>query len=239
LLERSDAISIVLNILRNSIRRDIILALSQGKVSFSEAMVRCGLDPNFDAGLFCYHLSELLNSQVVSKTDRVYGLTRFGKKLSGIIETLERECAFLIKEEIKLGERRVDEKEDLLEEAEQLYKNKKYMEAIEVYQEIYEKYPCWNYAEHALMMIGISYHWMGQNERAIEALEKAIKEHPDLRGFSEVTYFYLGELYLKKGSKDKALEAFKKSLELGEPVRSPDSFPCREARDMIESLEHG
>lgn len=238
--EKTDSTSSVLNILRSPVRRGAILALEQGEAGFSQLMAACGLDPNFDAGLFCYHLSELLSNQVVQKTNKGYELTRFGIMLSRMIRIIEKECAGLFEEDkggLEVSESAVSERQDLFERAEQLYALGRYAEAIKVYGLVYEKYPKWRHAETALMMIGVCYGRMGKNDKAVEALEKAVGEYPDLRGFSESTYFYLGVAYAKANRKEEALGAFLKALELSEGVRDPNGFPCAEARDWITRLK--
>jgi tetratricopeptide (TPR) repeat protein len=125
----------------------------------------------------------------------------------------------------------------LLDKAEELHKAKNLTEAIAVYNEIYEKYPSWNYAAHALMMIGICYDNMNKKAEALEAFEKAAQAYPDLKGFSETTYFHLGEAYVQANQKEKALEAFKKSVQLCQGVREPNAFPCKQAAEQIAKLE--
>jgi tetratricopeptide (TPR) repeat protein len=132
------------------------------------------------------------------------------------------------------------EAEALLEQGEELFhKEKKYAEALEVYKQVYDKFPKLNNgvdAAHALMMIGVCHGWLGQPEKAIEAFQKAISEYPHLKGWIDVTYFYLGCVYTDQGQKAKALEAFKNCLKLGEGVRDPDKFPLKHAREGIEKL---
>ena len=130
-----------------------------------------------------------------------------------------------------------DQKEVMLDRAEQLYKDKKFDEAIDAYRKIHEAYPDWNYAEHALMMIGICHEKMGRDEEAMKAFEKAIQQYPNLKGFSETTYFYLGEAYVRAGEERKALEAFQKSVELCQGVRDPNAFPYKNAEEWIKKLE--
>ena len=87
------------------------------------------------------------------------------------------------------------------------------------------------------MMIGICYDYMEQYEKAIEVYEKAIREYPDLKGWIESAYFYLGSAYMQLGRKEKAVQAFQKCLEMGKDVRSPQAFPLKHAREYIEKLE--
>ena len=140
----------------------------------------------------------------------------------------------------------VDEAKALLDKAEALYsqnrestapdKNAKLSEAIGIYQKIHEDYPEWNYASHALMMIGICYDWMGEKEKALSSFEYAVQQYPDLKGFSEATYFYLGEAYEQAGQSDKALDAYTKCLALGSGVRNPAAFPLKNARERTIAL---
>jgi TolA-binding protein len=129
------------------------------------------------------------------------------------------------------------EQQALFDQAEQLYKDKKYAEAINVYQSYYERYPKTNNAESALMMIGICLDRLDRKAEAIQALEKATREYPDLKGWSEATYFYLGSFYLDNGEPEKALPTYKRCLELAEGIRDPNRFPCKEAREAIAQIE--
>ncbi len=117
-------------------------------------------------------------------------------------------------------------------------KDKNYSEAIKIFRQVYESYPEQNIAEESLSMIGICYGAMGENQKAIESFEKAVSEYPNLKGWSESTYFYLGNAYMKTGQKDKALEAFRNCLVMGEGVRDPNTFPLKDARGYIEKLEN-
>lgn len=137
-----------------------------------------------------------------------------------------------------VNEKEIEESEALFNQGEDLFhKEKKYAEAIAVYQQVYEKFPDMNIAETALMMIGICYDWLGQPEKAIEAYEKAVSEYPNRKGWSETTYFYLGCAYLDTGQKEKALDAFEKCLAVGEGVREPEQFPLKEARECINTIK--
>lgn len=132
-----------------------------------------------------------------------------------------------------------EEADALFNEAEELFHNKKeYKQAINIYQKVYEKYSHLNKGEEALSMIGICYDCMGQYEKAIATYKKAIKEYPDLRGWIESTYFYLGLAYMQTNQKEKALEAFQNCLILGQGIREPDKFPLKHAREYIEKLKN-
>ena len=137
-----------------------------------------------------------------------------------------------------VNEKEIEESEALFNQGEDLFhKEKKYAEAITVYQQVYEKFPDMNIAETALMMIGICYDWLGQPEKAIEAYEKAVSEYPNLKGWSETTYFYLGCAYLDTGQREKAFDAFEKCLAVGEGVREPEQFPLKDAREYINTIK--
>jgi len=89
----------ILQTLANPVRKSVIAALGSlhTPLRFSELMEASGLDPNFDTGQFWYHLSELTKKGIIVKDGDRYGLTQFGFKLSKILDTVERECSFLLK----------------------------------------------------------------------------------------------------------------------------------------------
>jgi outer membrane lipoprotein-sorting protein len=119
------------------------------------------------------------------------------------------------------------------------FKNKQYKEAIKAYQRIYDEYPDHGSAVNALMMVGICHDWLGQYDEAIESYEKAVREYPDERYRLASTYWYLGNAYLETGQRDKALQAYKNCLQVGQGVRDPDGFPMKDAKKAIEKIESG
>jgi tetratricopeptide (TPR) repeat protein len=121
--------------------------------------------------------------------------------------------------------------------AEALFKEGRFEEAIEAYQGISEDYPDWKHGECALFMIGMCHRKMGRREEAIKALELAAEHYPDLRGWTDVTYYHLGRLWEEAGEASKALEAYRNSLRLGEGHRDPGSFPFKDSRQRIQELE--
>jgi tetratricopeptide (TPR) repeat protein len=143
---------------------------------------------------------------------------------------------------IKKAEIRKEEAEAdaLSDRAEHLFHNeKKHAEALELYQQVYDKFPDLNTgvpASNALMMIGICYYELGQPDKAIEAFERGISEYGHLKGH-ESTYFYLGYAYMDAGEKEKALEAFENCLAIGQGERDPDKFPLRHARECIAKIK--
>jgi tetratricopeptide (TPR) repeat protein len=126
----------------------------------------------------------------------------------------------------------------LFDRAEQLFhKERKYAEAIELYWQVYNTYPTLNIGEESLMMIGICHDWLRRPEKAIEVFQKALREFPDLKGWIEATWFYLGTEYRQIGQKEKALEAFENCLATGAGVRDPDRFPLKNAREIIAQIK--
>ncbi len=138
-----------------------------------------------------------------------------------------------------VNERQVDESDALLDKGEHLFHTeKKYAEAIEIYRQVYEKFPDLNNAEAALMMIGLCHRRLGQHDEEIKAYEKAVSEYPDLKGWIESTYFYLGRAYMDIGEREKALDAFEKCLAAGQGIRKPEQFPLKEARECIAQIKN-
>jgi len=105
-----DPTSQVLQSISNPIRRSIVqvLASKREPFVFSELMRECGLNPNFDAGHFSYHLSVLMDQNIVIKKENRYIMTEPGFKLSTIIKTLDKECDFFLKKEDKPDDEVVD-----------------------------------------------------------------------------------------------------------------------------------
>jgi hypothetical protein len=137
-----------------------------------------------------------------------------------------------------VNEKEIEESRALINQGEDLFhKEKKYAEAIAVYQQVYEKYSDMNIGEEALMMIGLCHRRLGQHEKEIEAYQKAVSEYPSLNGWIEATYFYLGRAYMDIGQKEKALDAFEKCLAAGQGVRKPEQFPLKDARECIAKIK--
>jgi len=137
-----------------------------------------------------------------------------------------------------LDQKEQDESRALFNQAENLFhQEKKYAEAIEVYRQVYSRWPKLNVAEEALMMIGLCHHRLGQLDKEIEVLEKAVKEYSYLRGWIDATWFYLGCAYRDQGRKEKALDAFAGCLAAGEGIRDPEKFPLKDAREAIAKIK--
>lgn len=126
----------------------------------------------------------------------------------------------------------------LFEQAGQLFhKDKKYAEAIEFYQQVYDRYPHVGLGSTSLMMIGLCHTHLGNKEKAIEFCQKALHEFPT--GWQGVIQFYLGAAYVDNGQKQEALAAFEACLADAEGHRGPDKFPVKEAREYIAKLKGG
>jgi hypothetical protein len=126
----------------------------------------------------------------------------------------------------------------LFDRAERLFhKDRKYAEALEIYWQVYHTYPTLNIGEEALMMIGLSHGRLGQQDEEIAILEKAVSEYPQLKGWVEATWFYLGNAYLRTGQQAKALAAFENCLAAGEGVRDPEKFPLKDAREAVAKIK--
>jgi outer membrane lipoprotein-sorting protein len=125
----------------------------------------------------------------------------------------------------------------LFDQAENLFQKKMYAEAMELYRQVYDTYPTLNIGEEALMMIGICHAGLGQHEKAIEVFQETIREFPDLKGWIDATWFYLGGEYLRTGQREKALDAFENCLAAGEGIRDPEKFPLKDAREFIAKLK--
>ena len=100
----------VLQTLGNHVRKSVVTALvsKHTALRFSELMEVSGLDPNFDTGQFWYHLSELMKRGIITRDDDRYGLSQFGFKLAKILDTVKRECSFLLKDRNRGGERKME-----------------------------------------------------------------------------------------------------------------------------------
>jgi len=119
----------------------------------------------------------------------------------------------------------VEQREELMQKAWELFEDKQYANALKIYQEA-----------DSLFMVGICYSNMGEHNKAIESFEEVIQEE-DIQGSLSSTYFYLGNCYVQIGQKEKAIEAFENCLRSGQGFRDTEAFPMKNAREHIEKLE--
>ncbi len=140
-----------------------------------------------------------------------------------------------------------DEARKMLSKGTSLYHNagnpKKISEihkSINVLSEVYKKYPNCLESETALMYKGICYTHLGDLDKAIEAYKTAI-ENFKMKGYSDTTYFYLGDAYMKKGDFENARKWFtacvKMCKSIDSPYRSPSKFPYKNALEALKKLK--
>jgi tetratricopeptide (TPR) repeat protein len=138
-----------------------------------------------------------------------------------------------------IDEKAIQESRDLSERAFQLYKEKKYTEALKLYQQGYEQYASLNNGRvgwDMLYMVGMCYPEIGQFDKMVDTLLKHISEYSHLPG-SDDAHYCLGLAYQKLGQNEKALEAYEKCLLIGEGIREPDQYPLKNARERIERIK--
>ena len=123
----------------------------------------------------------------------------------------------------------------LFEQAEQLFKDKEYAEAIGYYQQVHDRYPLIGWGSTSLMMVGLCHTHLGDHQKAIECYQQAMREFP--AGWEGVIQFYLGAAYLDNGQTREALKAFADCLRDAEGKRTPDQFPVRDAREYIAKIK--
>ena len=103
----------------------------------------------------------------------------------------------------------------LLDQASQLFDEKKYIEAIALCREFLEKNP---QAYQAHLSIGDCYKEMGEVDKAINeyilVLEEAKKDEITGKKMSARALASIGDSYLKKGDLEKAQSYFKQSIEI-------------------------
>ena len=115
----------------------------------------------------------------------------------------------------------------------ELDRKKQYLEAIKVYQELYEKYPQFIKTSEALVLIACCYREMGEYDKAIEYFEKVPREYSAPRYAILDGHRLLGRCYMTIGQDAKALEAFQKCLELiGE--WDPEGLRWKKAKELTE-----
>ena len=140
------------------------------------------------------------------------------------------------KDQLALSDTEKEQKKALLLRCDNLLNEKKREEAIELLQELHDKYSSdWLYAEYATGGMGRCYWKLGQYEKAIECFEKSINEHQYLMGFTLTTYYFLRLAYADSGNKEKAIEALEKSMEISKMEGRDQRF--EEAKKKIGELK--
>ncbi len=133
----------------------------------------------------------------------------------------------------------IQESRALYNYAEQLYKEKKYTEALKLYQQGYEQYGSLNngrVGRDMLYMVGMCYPEIGQFDKMVDTFLKHISEYSHLEG-SDDAHYCLGLAYQELGQIENALEAFEKCVLICEGIREPDQYPLKNARERIERIK--
>jgi len=113
-LKDKELASIVLQSISHPLRMTIMEKLGNQPESFSVVMSQCGLEPRHSSGLFNYHLTELINCEVVQKDGEVYRLTDFGFSILGALKKVELECSsFLMKKEVMIVSKEVKDMKEV------------------------------------------------------------------------------------------------------------------------------
>jgi hypothetical protein len=127
----------------------------------------------------------------------------------------------------------------LSDRAERLFMEGKFVQSIETYQQVYDRFPDLTDgvpASTALCMMGSAYRRLGEPKKAVEVLRKQLAEYGHLQG-CESTYYSLGRAYLDMGETEKALKAFEECLALGAGRHGPDQYPLKQAREQIRQIK--
>jgi tetratricopeptide (TPR) repeat protein len=117
------------------------------------------------------------------------------------------------------------------------HKEKKYAEALAVWQEIYRTYPPAERPTDTLMMIGICHEHLKQYDQAIEAFEKNLREGDP--STYPATYLYLGRTCEAAGRKEQAMEAYRNCIDKAPNSFNPEDFPMKDARERLAELTKG
>ena len=110
-------VSDVLQGISHQLRITIVESLEASPRTFSDLMVSCGLNPNFDSGFFYYHLSGLIGRRIVEKDGEAYRLTEFGCAVLKVLKALGSEWSISMEGRMEVpspaGKREVKELEGL------------------------------------------------------------------------------------------------------------------------------
>jgi tetratricopeptide (TPR) repeat protein len=148
----------------------------------------------------------------------------------------------------KFAEAKVINKEErekryaLFRQANQLAAKKQYRESIEIFSQLYEKYPHFIKTPVALQYIGECYRILGQHEKAIEFFEKVLREYSAPKKAIADAYRLLGYSYMSIEQNNKALENFKMCLDFitqwdPEGMRYSESHR-KQVEENIEKLKN-
>ena len=130
----------------------------------------------------------------------------------------------------------------LFKQANELAAKKQYREAIEIFSQLYEKYPHFIGTPLALQYIGECHRILGQHEKAIEFFEKVLHEYTAPKKVMADAYRLLGFSYMSIENNTKALENFEMCLEFitqwdPEGIRYRNSYR-KQVEENIEKLKN-
>jgi len=147
--------------------------------------------------------------------------------------------AFVVPAEYNLDDEiALEESRALHKRADQLFIDKKFAEALKLYQQGYEQYGSLNNGQvgaDMLYMVGMCYPEIGQFDKMVEIFLKYINEYSHLPGYDHA-YYCLGLAYEGLGQNEKALEAYEKCLLISEGINEPDQYSVKKARERIEKI---
>lgn len=138
-----------------------------------------------------------------------------------------------------INEKGIEESQALYKRAGQLFKDKKFTEALKLYQQGYDQYGSLNNGRvgaDMLYMVGMCYPEIGQFDKMVETFLKYIDEYSYLPGYDHA-YYCLGLAYEELGQNEKALEAYEKCLLISEGINEPDQYSIKSARKHIEKIK--
>ena len=145
-----------------------------------------------------------------------------------------------------IDEKAIEESRALYYRAGQLFVEKKYTEALKLYQQGYEQYGSLDNGQvgaDMLNMVGMCYPEIGQFDKMLDTFLKHISEFSHLPGSGEAHYC-LGFAYDKLGQNEKALEAYEKCILIYEGLHEPDNqyqlnkqYQLKNARARIEKIK--
>jgi len=149
--------------------------------------------------------------------------------------------AFVVPAEYNLDDEiALEESRALHKRADQLFVEKKFTEALKLYQQGYEQYGSLNNGQVGwdnLYMVGMCYPEIGQFDKMVETFQKHIREFSHLPG-SDDAHYCLGLAYEELGQFKKALEAYEKCILIYEGRHEPDNqYPLKNARTHIEKIK--
>ncbi len=134
----------------------------------------------------------------------------------------------------------IEESRALYKRAGQLFSEKKFAEALKLYQQGYEQYGSLDNGRvgwDMLYMVGMCYPEIGQFDKMLDTFLKHISEFSHLEG-SDDAHHCLGIAYEKLGQIEKALEAYEKCILIYEGLHEPDSqYPLKNARKRIGKIK--